>query len=235
MKIAMVTGGQPRFRHGWLTNITSLVGEHTIHLYMNLWKDYGKAKPFNSQKDVPTEHNIIDMIVKDLPVNCILKKFSQIDTPKFDDIVPEEVRKLPRASSAVPTGDEYLERFYMQHFGLWSTYSMIDEEYDCIIRYRLDGQMEYKIDINNLDLKKAIYIPDNLKYSEHPSLWPEINDQYAIGNMENMEVYLRLFEHMTNYFIEDTRTIHLETCLSYHLQKYGIKINSAGFQYRLNR
>ena len=235
MKIAMVTGGQPRFHQDWLTNINSLVGENTIHLYMNLWKDYEKAKPFNLEKDIPTEHNIIGMIVKELPVNCTLKKFSQIDMPKFDDIVPKEVRNLPRASSAVPTGDHYLERFYLQHLGLYTTYSMIDEEYDCIIRYRLDGKIEFKIDINSFDLKDGIYIPDNLRYSEHASLWPEINDQYAIGNMENMGVYLRLFEQMTNYFIENNRTIHLETCLSYHLQKHGIKINSTGFQYILNR
>jgi hypothetical protein len=233
MKIAMITGGQPRFNSLWNTNFTSLIGEHEIDLYMNLWKEYHRSEVFDKGGQKVDENNVVDLINKNIPDNCTLKRFSHINPPKYEDIIPEDINLLRRASAAVPCGKEYVERFYMQHYALYTSHQMIEGDYDCIIRYRLDGHTEYKINLQNLDLNEGIFTPDSMKYSEHPSIWPEINDQYAIGNMKNMKIYLSLFEHLTEYFRTDYKTFHLETCLSYHMCKNNIKVNSAGFEYRL--
>ena len=87
MKIAMVTGGQPRFRGAWTTNFTSLSSDNELYLYMYLWKDYSKAKKFDNDEKEITEDNIEKLIVKNLPKNCLLKKFIQCDMPKYEEIV----------------------------------------------------------------------------------------------------------------------------------------------------
>ena len=235
MKIAMVTGGQPRFRNAWITNITSLPSDNEIHLYMYLWKDYGKAKKFDNDEKEITENNVERLIVKNLPNNCLLKKFIQCEMPKYEDLVPEDIDSFPRANGSVPSGKNYIERLYMQHYSLHKAFCLIDEEYDCVIRYRLDGNTEYKIDLNKFNLEEGIYIPDSMKFSEYRSVCPEINDQYAIGSMKTMKVYFDLYNKLSQYIREDSKCFHFETILSYHMVKNSINVKSAEFQYRLER
>lgn len=226
MRVALVYGGQPRFRPTFLNALKQLEGFEEAHLYLYLWKDYENSTLFNEKGTMLNEQNINDRLVSILPEKFKLIKLEQIEVPTYDELVPKEVENLPRSSKDVPTGKDYIDRFYKQHYGIYKAFKLIEEQYDCIIRFRVDCYLNNNINLSLLNINDGIYMPMNLRYSEYQDICPPVNDQYAIGNMNNMKIYCSLFEHMTDYFKTNHRTFHLETALSYHLLKNNIKIFS---------
>lgn len=235
MKIAFVYGGQPRFRSCFTKNFENIKGYEEGHLYFFLWKEYNSSSLFDADKIAINEDNAKQLIEKNIPKNIKLVNFEHINTPTYESLVPKEIENIPRSSSAVPGGNEYLDRLYKQHYGLYNAFNMLKEEYDCIVRFRVDCYPEYYIELDKLNLEEGIYIPDSMRYSEYQEVCAPVNDQFAIGNMKNMKTYFNLFENMTEYFKQNHRTLHLETALSYHLLKNDVKILSAGTQYRIVR
>lgn len=233
MKVALIYGGQPRFRKCFFENLTRLSGFTEAHLYFYLWKEYDKSSIFDIDGIAITENNAEELIRKNIPANFILKKFEHVDIPSYDSLVPKEVERIPMTQFS-PGGIHYLERMYKQHFGIKKAFDMIVEYYDCVIRHRVDCFMESVIDISKFNLDEGLYVPENYRYSIH-NVYPIVNDQYAIGNMKTMKIYSSLFEHMTDYFKSEHQTLHLETALSCHLFKNNIKILSTGTDNIINR
>ena len=56
----------------------------------------------------------------------------------------------------LPDIDNYIERLLYQRNALYECFKLIREDYDCIIRYRVDGYPTEKIDLKTLNLNDFV-------------------------------------------------------------------------------
>jgi hypothetical protein len=69
-------------------------------------------------------------------------------------------------------------------------YDLIDQSYDAIIRFRLDGCIDRELDVSQLDLNSnEILTPNN--YTDGIDGY-KINDQFAVGTQSGMQFYCGL-------------------------------------------
>jgi hypothetical protein len=88
--------------------------------------------------------------------------------------------------------------------------------YDIVIRLRFDIVFnQFKIDFLKLDLD-YIHVSGEIK--------PLCNDQFALGNSENMNYYSSLYNNINKYWLEDKIKMVNEHVLTHHLNKEHKKI-----------
>ena len=103
--------------------------------------------------------------------------------------------------------------------------------YDIVISCRLD--LYWHQNINYSDLlphinNDYVCIP-NPKWD-----YTGINDQFAIGNMSTMGIYMGVYDSLYN-ILESGVIIHPETLLLNHLKKNNVKIHRFEINYNINR
>ena len=134
----------------------------------------------------------------------------------------------------LPDIDLYAERLIYQKNALYECFKLIREYYDCIIRYRIDGYPTEKIDLKTLSLNDFVYTPRNMRQGVS-DIYPRINDQFAIGNFDNMKIYFDNYNNIEKYVKKDPKNGQFETCLSCHLSENNVKIEHSKFGYNLIR
>jgi hypothetical protein len=233
MKVAMLYGGEPRFKRYLPLNYTRLENFSKIDLYFCLWQDY-EYNDMNLNFSVIEDGNIITRIQSCLPKNVHLKNL--IEIPKPD--ISEKSKKIKsdmlfsNIHYFLPDIDNYVERLLYQKNALYECFRLIREEYDCIIRYRIDGYPTEKIDLKKLNLNDFVYTPRNMRQGVS-DIYPKINDQFAIGNFYNMKIYFDNYNNIGKYVEKDPKNGQFETCLSCHLIENDIKIKHSEFGYHL--
>lgn len=99
-----------------------------------------------------------------------------------------------------------------------------DFTYDCVIRFRPDIRLDEKLDLKKFDLTK-INIPSFGDYFG-------INDQIAISNSSNMNIYCSVFDHLDEY-IKELMMTDPELFLEKHMLTMGMKVNRFVLSYKL--
>ena len=98
-----------------------------------------------------------------------------------------------------------------------------DMQYERIIRSRLDvkyfNKLESSFDLYEID--KYIYTPDFHCWSVVQGAGH--NDRFAVGNRENMSIYLSEFDYIKQYSSLG-HTVHAESTLHYHLNRHEIPV-----------
>jgi hypothetical protein len=235
MRVAMLYGGEPRFKRYFPLNYTRLENFSKIDLYFCLWQDY-EYNDMNLNFSDIKEENIITRIQSCLPKNVHLKNLIEIPRPD----ISEKSKKIKsdmlfsNIPYFLPNLDEYVERLLYQRNALYECFTLIREDYDCIIRYRVDGYPTKKINLNELNLDDYIYTPHNIRQGIS-DIYPRINDQFAIGNFHNMRVYFDNYNHIEKYVEMNPKNGQFETCLSCHLSENNVKIEHSKFGYNLIR
>lgn len=235
MKVAMLYGGEPRFKRYLPLNYTRLENFSKIDLYFCLWQDY-EYNDMNLNFSDIEEGNIITRIQSCLPKNVHIKNFIEIPKPEISE-KKESIKSNILFSSIPyfsPDLDGYVERLLYQKNALYECFKFIKEDYDCIIRYRVDGYPTKKINLNELNLDNYVYTPNNIRQGIS-DIYPRINDQFAIGNLHNMKIYFDNYNHIEKYVEMDLKNGQFETCLSCHLVENDIKMQPGNFSYNLIR
>lgn len=187
MRVALITGGQPRFTPDFIKLMNQLTGFDSADLYFNFWTSDWTSDEISGR----------DKIEKILLPKYQLAKLKIVDQPPVE--LPPH---LLDHSSEEPNGVRW---FYKRRLGqclsLSMAYDLIDQPYDVVIRFRLDGVLFDNLDISTLDL-----VNNNLIFPSYPQAgFPhfKICDQFAVGTMEGMKFYCKLGKKF-NYYITKT-------------------------------
>jgi hypothetical protein len=167
MKIALVTGGQPRFTTDFVMLMNQLTGFEQADFYMTLWTtDWAINEVEARQK-----------IEKTLLPNYKLAKVQIVDEPPTV-YPPHDVPLVPPREQNVAW---WYRRLYVQSLVLAWANDLIDQKYDAVVRFRLDGCLDRVLDLSSLDLSaNQLILPARGKL---------INDQFAVGTQEFMKLY----------------------------------------------
>jgi hypothetical protein len=173
MKVALVTGGQPRFTYDFILLMNQLSGFDSADIYMVLWKSSWAQ----------TEAEAREKIKKILQPGYKLKRIKVIDEPTFN---------FPSHDVFIPPPEPeniawWFKRGKSQFYSLALAGDLIDENYDLVIRFRLDGRLDRAINIRSLDCRNNFILPKNSQSGFDDF---KINDQFAIGTQESMMFYL---------------------------------------------
>jgi hypothetical protein len=176
MKIALITGGQPRFTECFKILMEQITGFTSADFYFTFWKS-------NWADNSSIAENKIKKI---LNPKFNLKKVEIVEQPILD--LPMHYLDHP------PPAPENIRWWFYRRSGMWQSlrkaYNLIDEHYDLVIRFRVDGMLDKTIDLRsyNYDVNSLILPswPRN-GFSHHP-----INDQFAIGTIKSMNIYTEL-------------------------------------------
>jgi hypothetical protein len=176
MKIALITGGQPRFTFDFIKVMNQIKGFDTADIYMNLW----------SSDWAQTNEQARSKIEKILLPKYTLAKVNVVDQPPYD--LPPH--KNPVADPQPENIHWWYRRGIGQSVSLSMAFDLIDQQYDAVIRFRLDGCISHDIDVSNLDLINNELITPSGPVDGIDGY--KINDQFAIGTQEGMKFYCGL-------------------------------------------
>jgi hypothetical protein len=176
MKIALITGGQPRFTSDFIKVMNQIKGFDTADIYMNLWTSDWATDNIQARNKIEKillpKYKLAKVNIVNQPMHELPPHINPVDDPR-----PENVHW-------------WYQRGFGQSLSLSMAFDLIDQQYDAVIRFRLDGCISHDIDISKLDLinNELITPAGTLDGIEGY----EINDQFAIGTQEGMKFYCGL-------------------------------------------
>ena len=235
MKVAMIYGGESRFKRYLELNYKRLQNYSEVHLYFCLWNNFEYTDMNLNFSDIES-NNVIKKINHILPKKFYLKNLVEIEKPDISEKSKEIKNILLKSNEHFfqPDIDGYIERLLFQRYSLYECFKLLKEEYDCIIRYRIDGYPTKRIDLRKLNLSEYVYSPNNMRQGIS-DFYPRLNDQFAIGNQNKMEIYCNSYEYIEDYIKKDAKNGQFETSLSCHLTENNVKIKTDNFSYHLIR
>jgi hypothetical protein len=179
MKIALVAAGQPRFTPEFVDFMGQLKGFDSADIYLGLWNSDWAA----------SEEEARAKVEKILLPNYRLANIKLADQPKYE--LPPHTIYHP------PAEPENTNWWYKRRIGMWQSlqmaYNLIDQDYDIIIKFRLDGKLFENLDLNSIDL-----INNRLLFCDWGRAGFDnyrISDLFAIGTQEAMNIYFGMADH----------------------------------------
>jgi hypothetical protein len=222
MKIALITGGQPRFTESFIHFMRQLSGFDQADIYMAFWNsDWAQSEQEAHRK-----------VEKILEPKYNLAKIKLVDFPSYELPPTERIHE--------PAKEHNVRWFYERRLGMWKSLSLafelINHDYDMYIRFRPDGNLESTLDLNTINL-----VGHDLVMPSHPRHgynWYPICDQLAIGTKHGMKVYCDLINHMNeyipnicNYWEDNGHDWASEYLLTHHLVTINkLKIEVANYK-----
>jgi len=182
MRIALITGGQPRFTPDFTDLMNQLTGFDSADIYMTLWKSEWAS----------TESQARSKIEKILLPRYNLAKVEVVDLPNYQ-FPPHQ---NPIADPEPENTHWWYKRVMGQIISLSMVYDLIDQQYDAVVRFRLDASLDRNIDLGAYDLTKDSIIFPNGPVTGFPGY--ECNDMFAIATQEGMKLYCSLGKNYLN-------------------------------------
>lgn len=213
MKVALLVVCQPRYYELGFPFINNcLIKPFNPDVFIHCWFDQNyigrpySASPWNAgHSDVMKPNTIQEMLHLYKP-----KSFT-FEPEKFWD------NNLQR-SYEQNKGRQYSYITFSQAYSQWYAnelkcqYERINNfKYDWVVKIRTDWKIQTLLPLSMMN-KDKLYVPDNCR---NPKF---INDQFAVGSSDNMNVYTSLFPHIDNYFVFDNIQLVGETMITHHLQ-----------------
>ena len=138
MKIALIAAGQPRFTPDFITFMNQLKGFDQADIYFAFWTSNWATDEADGREKVEKillpKYNLAKLLICDQP-------------PYY--MPPCELNHLP----AEP---ENIRWHYERRIGMWQSlklaHDLIDQKYDMVIKFRLDGRLFEDLDLSTLDL-----------------------------------------------------------------------------------
>jgi len=182
MKIALITSGQPRFTPDFITTMKQIKGFDQADIYMTLW----------ASEWAETEQQARNKIEKVLLPNYKLAKVQVCDQPAYE-LPPHDI-------DLEPAQPENVLWWCDRRFGFWNglkmTFDLIDQDYDAVIKFRLDGRLFEDLDVSKLDL-----VNNELLYQDYARAGFDNYrhcDLFVVGTKKGMEFYCSLSDHITD-------------------------------------
>jgi hypothetical protein len=217
MKVAIIIGGEPRFREFFDDFLFNLKNYDQVDWFFYFWKTNPSVHPIDPYRrpvplpwqNIPSVEWAINKINNYLPENHKVARLELGDYAGDEPLIELQFTSLYRA--------DLLRQQYEKENG----------EYDLVIRARLDRSLHSPVDL--LDIKNQINQEPNLMFTPNDSRhiyegdgWKYgMNDQIAISSSKNMSVYTDLINHITDY-VKVGMPRHAEALLNYHLVHNGV-------------
>lgn len=227
MRVALIAAGQPRFTPDFLIFLNQLKGFDHGDLYFNFWTSPWAA----------TEEEGINRVSRIIPKHYSIKKLKIVDQPEYE---------LPKHSlKHLPPQPENIHWHYKRRIGLWQSlqmaFNLIEEDYDVIVRYRLDGCLEENLDLSKLDLKNnELLFPATNRHGFDDF---KICDLFAVGTYTGMKFYCDFADYFRDLVpIADPfweynghGTWSSEHVLSLYMKKFNKQQVIGDFRFNINR
>jgi hypothetical protein len=226
MKIALIAAGQPRFTPDFITFMHQLKGFDQADLYFTFWT----SEWADSEKTARLK------VEKILPPNYNLAKIMICEQPPYH-MPPCELRHPP----AEP---ENIRWHYERRIGMWQSlklaHALIDQEYDQVIKFRLDGRLFENLDLSKLDLtNNKILFPDHGRAGFDNY---KVSDLFAVGTQDAMNVYCNVIEEYIDLVpLADPNWEHIghgtwsnEHVFGLYLQRHNIPLVIGDFKFHIN-
>jgi len=213
MKIALCFSGQPRDVEESYPYISrNLIEPNNItDIFVHTWwrPEWESSAYTDSDPRPPTtfKKDAIDIVKR-------IYKPLRIDVEN-DLVYREEIKRdYADDSSWNVTGQiisekKYINISYPRYLSVLKSNNIKNEyekelgfEYDVVIKMRLDLIPRVLVDIKKLDVSKYFYVPTGFPQKNlgvFPRLiqgWCGVNDEFAIGNKKNMDVYCNIFNDL---------------------------------------
>jgi hypothetical protein len=231
MKIALITGGQPRFTYDFIQLMNQLKGFDSADIYMTLWKtDWATT---NEQARAKIE--------KVLLPKYRLAGIELVDEPEYK-LPPHTIQLSP------PIDDRYItwwyKRLYLGSLGIAQAYDLIDQNYDAVVTFRLDASTDRNIDLSQYDFSQNKLICSSNGHSGFPDF--KINDQLVFGSQACIKTFCELGKHIKelvplsdpywskNDIIDATWTWGREFLIGYYMKKHNISLEYGNFNVIMN-
>jgi hypothetical protein len=225
MKVALCISGQPRsvaIVHP--TIYENIIAPNNADVYIHSWIDdniKGK-KPIAAGGHVGSDtipYDIEDTIIRLYsPKKYVFEPQIEFDEKNYNE------RKLPSIRPKFSISQRYS---IMQSINLTS-----GVEYDVVIRMRFDWKLHDKIDLSQLPLG-SLTTPNDAPHLHNDVRG--VNDQFAIGNSEVMQLYGKMYNHIDEIYNAGIPFAD-ELMLGYYMEHMlGISVNRMPINYNIIR
>lgn len=226
MKVAVCISGQPRNVHKGFTYIQpNLLQYNDCDIFIHTWFDVEQVGEVyvNAGGHVasdPLQENVVHEILRLYNPLAILAE-EQID---FDERDYAE-RAYPAISPFASLSQKYSA---MKAHGLRRSWEEKNNVvYDAVVRLRFDYALRTPIDAQNFDLS-VVNVPNRCPHAGG------IDDTFAIGNPDIMNVYGDLYDSIPQLYDSDVPFCD-ELLLGQHLVRNNISVRLHDIQYDLIR
>jgi hypothetical protein len=199
MKIALCFSGQPRFvKETYQNYLDNLIIPNNIEdIFVHTWWDAEKLNEplLTSWNDVGyhikifLESDTIEFIQNNYqPKKIITEKETfkhYIGAGEFGKIQITQPHIFQSMVNSIYKCNQLKKQYEEEN----------NFKYDLVIRTRTDINILDKIDLSNLSLFNKLYIPGGIGVLNYDS----INDQFAIGNSDIMDIYSNLYLCMNEF------------------------------------
>lgn len=229
MKVALIASGLPRFAPDFIDLMNKLKGFDSADIYMCLWKtDWASTAEEARAK-----------IEKILLPQYRLAKIIVVDEPPYE-LPPHS---FPLAPPNPENTTWWYKRILAQFTGLAMAFDLIDQEYDAVIKFRVDGSLEQPLDVSTLDLNNPLLFPNNAGCGFD---WGKLSDLFIVGTQEGMRFYCGLSKEFRDLvpqadptwadsdIVDSTWTWGTEHVIGYYLRKYNVPLTYGNFRVTLN-
>jgi hypothetical protein len=230
MRVALIASGQPRFTPDFIDLMNKLEGFDSADIYMCLWKtDWATTAEEARAK-----------IEKILLPQYRLAKIIVVDEPPYK--LPPHT--FPLAQPHPENTTWRYKRTAAQVTGLTMAFDLIDQEYDIIIKFRVDGSLEQPLDITTVDLETS-----SLVFADNPGAgfdYCKLSDLFFIGTQTGMKFICSLSKEFKELvvaadpkwgdsdIVNDTWSWSTEHIMGFYIKKYNFLINYGSFRVTLN-
>ena len=179
MKIALIAAGQPRFTPDFIIFMNQLHGFDSADFYFNFWSSSWATDTTDARQKIE----------KILLPNYKLAKIEIKDQPPYE--LPPHTLYHP------PEHPQNLHWWYKRRIGQWQSiqmaFNLIEQEYDMIIKFRLDGCLFNPLDVSTLDLKN-----NDLLFQDYARCGfddAKVCDLFSVGTHKGMKFFCSLADH----------------------------------------
>jgi hypothetical protein len=178
MKIALITGGLPRFTPDFLKLMSQLKGFESADVYMTLW----------STDWASTDEQATAKIERILLPRYKLAKVKIVNEPEFE-LPPCSIPLSP------PTEQKYVtwhyKRIYSGTYGVKWAYDLLeDKQYDLVVVFRLDVSLDRDIDLSQYDFSNNYLVCPSNGHAGFDDF--KINDLLVFGPQQSMKTYCEM-------------------------------------------
>lgn len=236
MRVALCFSGGIKYPENGLKSIEKIFPNCEIKIFMHTW-DIHKKNDFlmtvhglnckEIEKTVTTDFNFLSNYnyEKLLIENYDSKK--EVFENIFDSL---NFKEYPTTSDGRTIGIGMIS----MHYSIWRSNELKKEyendnncKFDLVIRMRYDSEFPF-----TLNARDYVDNPEEMIYIPWGDDWlGGINDQFAIGNSEIIDVYSNIFTKLNEY---QHLPYHPETILRNHLNANSIKIKRINYPVRIN-
>ena len=231
MKVAVLVSGNQRFSRDLDDFLINIRNYDQIDWFFYLWNNaHDRDRRINPNWPTDNWSKVYDLIRKNLPENHNIIDLRIREQPEFDS--SKHFNTIPIANKI---------NVWMMYYALKQVnalkeeYENLTSNYDLVIRTRPDIAVTTPVYLDQLKLfletnpNSIIMPPERNGYFHHLT-----NDQFAVGLNSNMKHYFSVIDYIDQYTQEGVLMTG-ETMLGYHLYRHNIQLPYYPISTILNR